>query len=135
MPHDASIPGSGIKWTLSGSVANTNINCSFTVPTSYQWSRSSQAIKLTDPCGLAPTLMVRSGGSLSKQFGRPTIRVQGAQATNVVTDLETAWSLAGPWTLVTPTETLSVVVDGTQGDFVKTNLGTHIEVQTGFQEV
>ena len=134
-PHDASIPGSGVKWTLSGTVANTDINCSFTVPVSYQWSRSSQAIKLIDPCGGAPTLMVRSDGTLGKQFGRPTIWLKGTQATNAVVDLETAWSKVGPWTLVTPTETLSVLVDATQGDFIKTNLGTHIEVQVGLQAV
>lgn len=134
MAHDASIPGSGVKWTLSGTVANTNINCSFTVPTSYQWQTNKQAIRLQDPCNDSFTLVVRSDGTSGKLFGRPTIRVQGSEATNAIADLRIAWDRTGPWTLTVPEGSLSVLADPTQGDWQKQNLGSHWEVQMGFLE-
>lgn len=127
-PHDAA--GSTIKWRLF----NAAIDVSFSVPNSYQFQRNVQATRMPDPCSGSYTLIVRSDGTLGKQFGRPTMRLVGAAATQALADLETAWATIGPFTLVTPTGTLSVYVDPTQGDFLKQNFGREWQVQMGFVE-
>jgi len=133
-PHDASIPGSTVVWRITGSVSNSEVNTTFTVPSTYTWQRATQAIKLDDPCSGSTTLIVRTDGTLGKRSGRPTLWLKGSQATNALTDLETVWSKIGPWTLTTPTESLTVLADPTQGALTKSNAGTHIEVTMGFQE-
>lgn len=133
-PHDASLPGSTVVWRITGTVSNSEINTTFTVPSVYAWQRDVQSIKLPDPCSGTSTLIVRTDGTLGKRVGRPTIWLQGTQATNAATDLETVWAKIGPWTLTTPTETMTVLADATQGGLVRTNAGTHIEIQLGLQE-
>jgi len=134
-PHDASIPGSTVVWRITGTVTNSEINCTFTVPSTYTWQRATQAIKLDDPCSNSATLIVRTDGQLGKRSGRLAIWLKGSQATNALTDLETVWAKIGPWNINTPDGTFSVLADPTAGPFVKTNAGTHWEVQMGFSEV
>jgi hypothetical protein len=79
--------------------------------------------------------MVTTDGSPGKYSGQPPIELRGPQAKAVVADLRRAFELTGPWTLVTPTETLTVVVDPGLGDFGAHNYGRYWGVAVGFQQV
>lgn len=132
--HDARVPGDIYAWHLSGTVGSTTLDTYFTVPNDYQWAEHVDATRFQDPCTGAVTIMVSSDGTVGKLFGRPTIFCVGTDAKNAVADLRTAWRLGGPWTLVTPTATMTVYGDPSSGDFSEQNTGAHWAVQAGWSE-
>jgi hypothetical protein len=123
------------RWRLHGTVGAVSLDVYFGVPSNYKWSEHVDAGKFEDPCTNAATVMVTSDGTRGKLYGRPPIECRGPTAKAVVADLRTAFELVGPWTLVTPTETLLVQADATQGDWDQDNAGQIWRVGLGFQEV
>jgi hypothetical protein len=76
-----------------------------------------------DPCSGQVTLMVTSDGTPGKLYGRPTMVCYGPQAKAAKDALRQAFEAVGPWTLATPTETLTVCADPSAQDFESVNAG------------
>lgn len=134
MPTISGTPALVNRWRLSGTVGATTLDCYVMVPSSYTWQSHVDAVKMIDPCTGIPTILRGlPSGTTGPYFGRPVMHVEGANRAAVVAELFNAWKLGGPWTLATPTESLTVVADPTQGDFSKQNFGDHWEVSFGWQ--
>lgn len=132
--HNAALAGDTNAWHLSGTVGSTTLDVYVTVPNDYQWGEHVDASKFQEPCTGAITIMVSSDGTVGKLFGKPAMFCYGSAAKDAVADLRTAWRLGGPWTLATPTASMTVYGDPTQGDFSEQNTGDHWAVSAGWQE-
>jgi hypothetical protein len=120
---DATVPGSSVRWQLTGTVGAHALDVQFTVPAAYQWQEHVDALKLVDPCSGQVTLMVTSDGTPGKLYGRPAMVCYGPQAKAAKDALRQAFEAVGPWTLATPTETLTVCADPSAQDFESVNAG------------
>ena len=121
-------------WRITGTVGATSVDIYLDQPDGYEWQRPEPSRKAVDPCGGAPTLLYRSDGTLPKRAGRPTFQLRQNRAA-ALADLRTIYRLRGPWTVTTPTESFSAVVDPTQGTIAEQNRGTYWAVSFGLAEV
>jgi hypothetical protein len=131
--HDAS-GGAQNAWHLSGTVGAVTLDTYFIVPASYSWQEHIDASAFVDPCTQAKTIMVTSDGNPGKLFGRPTQSCYGSNGKAAKDDLRRAWELGGPWTLTTPTESLTVYADPSAQDFDAVNFGDRWDVSFTWQE-
>jgi hypothetical protein len=101
-------------WRLR-SVSGTAINFPFDVPGEITWQYPEEARVAYDPCGGSPTVLSTPAAVPLRRIRVPVRLNKGSDRNTRITALKALWVGRGPYLLDTPSGTLTVVIDPSQG--------------------